>query len=110
MVCALGAIPDGFPYLGPCWVRAATVEHGHERSPPVTKGLEESHVADLQLMQLGIIRRTIQIVVTKVVERKPGARPLRIAGSAQPTYFCRILSRPRKSLLAELANLLHTAP
>jgi hypothetical protein len=31
--------------LGPRWVRAATVEHGHQRSPTVTDGSEEPQVA-----------------------------------------------------------------
>jgi hypothetical protein len=31
--------------LGPCWVRAARVLHGHQRSPTVAKGSEEPQVA-----------------------------------------------------------------
>jgi hypothetical protein len=30
---------------GPRWVRAATVQHGHQRSPSVADGLEEPQVA-----------------------------------------------------------------
>ena len=40
--------------LGPRWVRAMTVAHGHQRSPAVTDGSEEPQVAGpFGLTQLG---------------------------------------------------------
>jgi hypothetical protein len=40
--------------LGPCWVRVATVLHGHERSPTVAHGSEEPQVAGLSAQAAGI--------------------------------------------------------
>jgi hypothetical protein len=41
--------------LGPRWVRAVTVEHGHERSPTVTDGSEKPQVAGLPAHAAGIM-------------------------------------------------------
>jgi hypothetical protein len=43
--------------LGPRWVRVATVEHGHQRSPTVANGSEEQQVAGLPVHAAGMMRR-----------------------------------------------------
>ena len=49
--------------LGPCWVRAAAVAHGRQRSPTVQTNRRSSI---LQLTQQRRSERAIQIVVPKV--------------------------------------------
>jgi hypothetical protein len=46
----------GGPLLGPRWVRAATVPHGHQRSPTVVKGSEESQVAGRPAQVAGMMQ------------------------------------------------------
>ena len=46
----------GFPYLGPRWVRAATVAHGRQRSPAVTNGSEEPQVTELPAQEAGMMQ------------------------------------------------------
>jgi hypothetical protein len=42
--------------LGPRWVRAATVEHGHQRSPAVANGAGEPQVADRPAYAAGMMQ------------------------------------------------------
>jgi hypothetical protein len=41
--------------LGPRWVRAATVEHGHQQSPAVTNGSDEPQVIAPPAQAAGVI-------------------------------------------------------
>jgi hypothetical protein len=61
--------------LGPCWVHATAVAHGHQRSPAVTDGSDEPPVMSLQLTQQRRSERAIQIVVPKITRPESAKDP-----------------------------------
>ena len=83
--------------LRPRWVRAATVGHGHGRSPAVADGSEELQVAAPSAQAAGRTQTGDQIVLPKGGVRVPSVPPPspQLSGRAEASHVRRLRRAPR---------------